>query len=128
MKSPNAAGRPRGIVDKRTKVTQALLDDAPAVTRVVIDAALEGDMQACNIVLSRIAPALKGQVERVQFPFDATAPIPQQIEAVLTAISVGAVSADVGQMIIGSLGVLSDARIASDLEARVTIIEGKQLA
>lgn len=53
MKSPNTPGRPRGIVDKRTRVTQALKDDAHAVARVVIDAALGVDVQAAGLVLVR---------------------------------------------------------------------------
>ncbi len=36
MPSPNPRGRPPGVLDKRTRVTQALADDAPAVARVVI--------------------------------------------------------------------------------------------
>src|SRR5262245_45175342 len=70
MPSPNPKGRPRGIVGRRSKVTQALMDDAPAVARVVIDAALEGDLQACGIVLARVAPALRPETHPVQFPFD----------------------------------------------------------
>jgi hypothetical protein len=75
MSSPNPSGRPRGVVDKRTRVTQTLLDDAPAIVRVVIDAALAGDVQAAGLVLSRVAPALKAQAERVQFEFDLSAPV-----------------------------------------------------
>lgn len=52
MPSPNKNGRPRSIVDKRTRVTQALMDDAPKVARVVIDAALAGDVQAAGLGLS----------------------------------------------------------------------------
>ncbi|AOH85133.1 hypothetical protein AWL63_15370 [Sphingomonas panacis] len=51
------------------------MDDGPAIARVVVDAALAGDLQACNIALARIAPAIKPQAERVSFDFDATAPI-----------------------------------------------------
>lgn len=60
-RSPNPSGRPKGVLDKRTKVTQALADDAPAIVRVVVDAALEGDMQAAGLVLSRIAPILRSE-------------------------------------------------------------------
>ena len=42
MKSLNPTGRPKGIVDKRTRETKVLLDDAHAVAGVVIDAALAG--------------------------------------------------------------------------------------
>lgn len=126
-KSPNPAGRPRGIVDKRTKVTQALLDDAPAIARVVIDAAKEGDMQAASLVLSRIAPILKAQTEPVQFDFDPSASITEQIEAVLAGIAGGAVPPDVGKTIIDSIGTLANVRATEELEQRIIMLEAKQL-
>ena len=127
MGSPNPAGRPKGVLDKRTKVTQALMDDAPAIARVVIEAALEGDLQACNIVLSRVAPSLKAQAERAAFDFDPTAPVTRQIEAVLAAIAAGALAPDVGQTVIAALGTLADARAVADLEARIITLEAKEV-
>jgi hypothetical protein len=126
-KSPNPSGRPRGIVDKRTKVTQALLDDAPAIARVVIDAAKEGDMQAASLVLSRIAPVLKAQSEPVQFNFDPSAPITGMIESVLAGIAGGAVPVDVGKQIIDAIGTLSNARAVESLETRITLLEAKAI-
>lgn len=124
--SGNPKGRPPGRPDARTKIARSLMEDGPAIARVVIDAALEGDLQACNIVLSRIAPAIKPQAERVAFNFDASAPMPQQIEAVLCAIAAGEVAPDVGQTIISALGTLADARAVADLEARINSLEAKQ--
>lgn len=126
MPSPNPKGRPPGILDTRSKITKVLMDDGAAVAGVVIAAALEGDLQACNIVIGRIAPAIKPQAERVAFDFDAAAPIPQQIEAVLTAIASGALAPDVGQMIIAALGTLADARAVADLEVRINNLETMQ--
>jgi len=126
MKSPNPNGRPRGIVDKRTKVTQALMDDAPAIARVVIDAALAGDVQAAGLVLSRVAPVLRAQTERVEFDFDATAPVTRQVEAVLQAIADGKVAPDVGKQIIEAIGSLSAVRAVDELEKRLAALEEKQ--
>ncbi len=125
--SPNPNGRPKGVLDRRTKVTQALMDDAPAVARVVIDAALEGDMQAASLVLSRIAPALRSQSEKVTFDFDPSLPISQQIEQVLAAIASGTVAPDVGKQIIEALGTLSNARATEELEQRILLLEAKQV-
>jgi hypothetical protein len=111
-------------MDKRSKIANALADDASAIVRVVIDAALEGDMQACNLVLARIAPTLKPQAERVAFDLDPSASVPQQIESVLAAISNGTLAPDVGQIIIGSLGRLADARAVAELEDRIARLEG----
>ena len=103
-RSPNPAGRPKGIVDKRTRVTQALADDAPAIARVVIEAALDGDMQAASLVLSRVAPALRSQAQTVTFDFDPSAPSVRQVEQVLVAIATGEVSPDIGKQIIEAIG------------------------
>jgi hypothetical protein len=125
--SGNPKGRPPGRVDARTKITRALLDDAPAVARVVIDAALEGDLQAASLVLARVAPALRQETYPVQFPFDPSAPIAQQIEQVLAAMAGGVVAPDVGKLIIESIGTLSNARAVEELEARIMTLEAKQV-
>ena len=39
--SGNPRGRPVGRPDARTKISRALMDDAPAIARVVVAAALE---------------------------------------------------------------------------------------
>ncbi|WP_454756891.1 DUF5681 domain-containing protein [Cupriavidus campinensis] len=124
--SPNPNGRPKGIVDKRQRLQQALADQASEVTRVVIDAALGGDMQAASLVLSRVAPALKAQTERVEFDFDSTAPIAQQVEQVLQGIADGKIAPDVGKHIIEAIGSLSAVRAVDEMEQRLAALEGKQ--
>lgn len=123
--SPNPSGRPKGIVDKRSKVAQALADDAPAVARVVIEAALEGDMQAASLVLSRIAPTLRSQSQPVTFNFDPTASISRQVEAILAAVSTGDVPPDVGKQIIDSVQALSAIRTVEELEQRIIELEAR---
>lgn len=125
-RSPNPKGRPPGIVDRRTRVTQALADDAPAIARVVIDAALEGDMQAAALVLSRVAPKLRSQGQTVSFAFDPAAPIARQVEQVLAAVAGGEVPPDVGKQIIESIGALSQVRVVEELEQRIVDLEGRQ--
>lgn len=127
MPSPNPNGRPVGVLDKRSRVTKALMEDAPAVARVVLDAAKDGDIQAAALVLSRVAPMLKAQLEPVQFDFDPAAPITSQIEAVLAGIAGGAVPVDVGKQIIDAIGTLSNARAVESLEERIVILEARQV-
>lgn len=125
--SPNPSGRPPGILDRRTRVSQALMNDAPAVARVVVDAALEGDMQAASLVLSRIAPVLRGQMEKVAFDFDATAPVTRQVEQVLAAVARGQIAPDVAKQIIDAVQALSTIRATEELEARLAALEQKEL-
>ena len=127
MPSPNPRGRPPGITDRKAKLTQRMLADADGIVSVLIAQALEGDTGAASLVLSRVLPALRNQAEKVQFPFDPTAPIPKQIEAVLAAVAAGAVAPDVGQVIIHSIKALADVRAVEELEARIITLEAKQV-
>lgn len=125
--SGNPKGRPPGRTDARTKITRALLDDAPAIARVVIEAALEGDLQAASMVLARCAPALRPEAQPVQFDFDPAASTAQQVEAVLAAIASGAVPVDVGKQLIDAIKALADVRAVEELEARIITLEAKQI-
>lgn len=124
--SGNPRGRPPGRTDVLSQLTKAMLEDAAEVVASVLEQAKEGDLQAASIVLARIAPTLKPQAERVEFDFDPTAPVPEQIEQVLAAVAGGALAPDVGQTIIASLGALSDARAVAELEQRIMELEAKE--
>lgn len=125
--SGNPKGRPPGRPDARTKITRALMDEGLEIARVVTEAAKEGDLQACGIVLARIAPPMKAQSERVEFDFDPTASTAQQIESVLAAIASGDLSPDSGREVIAAIGTLSNARAVEDLEARIITLEARQV-
>ena len=125
MASPNPAGRPKGSVSKRDKIAQALNDDGPAVARVVIDAALEGDMQAAALVLARISPPKKAQAEKVQFELSSDAPLPEQARQIMQAVADGNVDPDTGRILIGCLNAVAGIQAVADLEDRIIQLEAK---
>lgn len=125
--SGNPKGRPPGIIDKRTKVTQALLDDAPQVARVVIDAALEGDMQAANLVLARIAPPIRAQAEKVVFALDPDAPLAEQASQVLAAVSEGKLDVETARTLIGCIQSVAGIKAVEELEGRVKMLEARPI-
>lgn len=127
MASPNPLGRPKGVPDKRTKVTRALMEDAPAVARVVIDSALNGDMQAAGLVLSRCAPVIKAQAERVQFELNSNAPLAEQALQIMQAVADGNVDPDTGRTLIGCLNSVAGIKAVADLEQRIITLEAKEL-
>ncbi|MBB3230958.1 DUF5681 domain-containing protein [Halomonas stenophila] len=123
MKSPNPKGRPKGIVDKRHKVTQALLNDAQEIATVVIEKAKEGDLQAASLILARVMPTLAAQAEKVQFNLDTSAPLAQQVEQVLAATAEGEIAPDNAKRIIEVIGALGAIRQMDDIEARLKALE-----
>jgi hypothetical protein len=58
-KSGNPNGRPPGVPNKITPIREELEKHGPVVVDVVVNAALDGDMVACKLVLERICPALR---------------------------------------------------------------------
>lgn len=123
--SPNPKGRPKGIVDKRKKLQAALADDAQAIIAKVVAQALEGDMQAANIVLARIAPPLKAQSERVQFELLPDRPLSDQAHQILLAVSQGRLDAETARTLIGCIQSVAGIRAVEDLEARILILEAR---
>jgi len=125
MKSPNPSGRPKGIVDKRHRVTQAMLNDAHEIAAVVVAKAKEGDLQAASLVLARVMPTLAAQSEKVQFDLDTSAPLAQMVEQVLGATAEGEIAPDNAKRIIEAIGALGAVRQMDELELRLAALEGK---
>lgn len=125
MKSPNPKGRPKGIIDKRMKVNQALADDAPAIAQVVIDAAKAGDIQAASLVLSRIAPPIKARAERVQFELSKDRSLYDQASEIMQAISKGEVDPETGKILIGCVQSIAGIYAVQELEQRLITLEEK---
>lgn len=124
-KSPNSSGRPKKLQDKRTRVTEKLLDEAQKVLDVVIEKAKGGDMQAASLILGRTTPTLKANAQKVSFNFDAAAPMVEQVQNVIQAICDGEISADIGRQVIESIGVLDAIRQAESLKERLDALESQ---
>ncbi|WP_222422934.1 DUF5681 domain-containing protein [Sphingobium sp. B2] len=124
--SGNPRGRPPNRPDKRLLATQAALDEMRNIVAMLVGRALEGDTNAASIVLSKVLPSVKAQAEKVNFEFDATAPISEQVAQVLDAVAAGAVAPDVGRLIIDSIKSLADVRATEQLESRIAALEEKQ--
>jgi hypothetical protein len=127
MNSPNPAGRPKGVIDKRSKLSQALRDDGPDIVRVVIDAALNGDMTAASMVLNRIAPPLKATAEKVQFELSSDKSLAVQAEEILKAVSEGQVDPETAKILIGCINSVAGIKAVELLEDRVLKLEGEGL-
>jgi hypothetical protein len=89
-KSGNPAGRPKGIPDRRTRLSQAIQDGIESVIEVVRARAQDGDMSAAALLLSRAVPTLKAEsAERVVFAFDSSKSLSEQLAAIAQAAADG---------------------------------------
>jgi len=124
--SPNPKGRPAGLPDKRLLATQQMLDEMRNIVAVLVGKALEGDTNAASIVLAKVLPSVKAQMEKVQFDLNTDAPISEQVSSVLDALAGGILAPDVARLVIDSIARLSDVRASEELEARIAALEEKQ--
>lgn len=125
--SGNPKGRPPGIVDRRQKLQNAFADDAVAIAKVVVDRAKEGDMQAANIALARIAPPLRAAAERVQFELDPERPLSEQASQILQAVAEGKLDPDTGRTLIACITSVAQVKATEELEQRLIILEARQV-
>ena len=121
--SPNPAGRPKGLPDKRLLATQQMLDEMRNIVAVLVGKALEGDTNAASIVLAKVMPSVKAQMEKVEFDLNTEAPISEQVASVLDALAGGILAPDVARLIIDSIARLADVRATEELEARIAALE-----
>jgi hypothetical protein len=127
MPSPNPQGRPPGIRERKAKITERLLDQAGGVIDVMLEKALEGDAAAAALVINRVLPQVKSQLEKVTFTLDADASISKQVEQVIAAIAKGEVAPDVGKKIVEVVESLGNVRAMEDLAKRIEALEARRV-
>jgi len=125
--SGNPAGRPKGKPLKATELRAAIEAKADDILQSVINAAVNGDMAACKMLLDRITPTLKPQAQAIILPVKET--LPEQGNEIIKATMGGEIPPDIGSQLITALsnqGKLVDfqemverlARIEKQLESR----------
>ncbi|MEQ1024573.1 DUF5681 domain-containing protein [Pseudomonas aeruginosa] len=123
--SGNPKGRPIGSRNKKNIIAEEFAKDGSAVARVVMDAALAGDMQAANMVLQRLSPPLRARAEKVTFQLTPDAPLSEQAAQILQAVSDGQIDPDTGKLLIDCIQSVAGIRAVDELEARLAALEDK---
>ena len=105
--NPNTIGRPKGSLNKRTLIREALqqtFDNGElGFWLAVSEQAKNGDMMASSMIADRLYPKLKPQAEMVQLsePLDGT---PQDMaKGLLRMVSSGELSADTAKELITAI-------------------------
>ena len=119
-------GKPPGARHKATQAALALLDgEAEALTRKVVDMALEGDGTALRLCLERIVPPRKDapvtfDIPRMKSARDAV----KAAGAVIDAVASGDLTPTEGAHVMALVDGFRRTLETSDLEARVLALEG----
>ena len=123
--SGNPAGRPVGCRNATTLAVEALLDgEAEAITRRVVNAALEGDLTAIKMVLDRVAPARKSRPVMIDIPPTVDARGVALAQATLVAsVAGGEITPDEGMALSGLLEARRKAIETEELAARLQHLE-----
>lgn len=124
--SGNPRGRPAGSRNRKNVIADEFAKEGSAVARVVMDAALAGDMQAANLVLQRLSPPLRARAEKVTFELTPDAPLTTQAQQIMTAVAEGSIDPETGQLLINCITAFAGLKQVDELEARLIALEEKQ--
>ncbi|MGX2041834.1 DUF5681 domain-containing protein [Methylocaldum sp. MU1018] len=102
--SGNPKGRPPGRPDRRNLFHWVSEDDREAVFSKCLELAKSGDPAALRLVLERIAPVRKSQLAPIELPdgYESMTPL-EQISAIDKQVADGAISPDVGAILVGMI-------------------------
>ncbi|MEW5882270.1 MAG: hypothetical protein AB1761_17750 [Pseudomonadota bacterium] len=121
--SPNPAGRPKGIVDRRTKYRELIEPHVPELTAKALAMALAGDTHMMRLLLDKVIPTPKV----TDSPIDLGAPLvgsaTEMGAVVLAAVSAGRITPDQADSIMRAIANLSRVIEVDELLRRVEALE-----
>ena len=120
--SGNPRGRKAGVPNKRSPLEARIAEHGEAIMDKVIEAALDGDLQAAGIALQRISPSLKARAPTVTFELDCDATYSDQASAVLLAVARGEVDPETGRMLIDCISAAAGLRRFDDFAEQLELL------
>ncbi len=118
-RSGNPAGRKPGTLNHKTRIRQRFEEQGEAVGEVVLAAALEGDLNACAMILSRTEPPLRPSSAPVTFTFDPSMTLTEMAGSLLVAISRGQISPEVGKGLMSALSAFAGMKEIDELATQL---------
>ena len=124
--SGNPAGRRPGSGDVG-KLRAAMAEHVPALVKVLLQRALDGDVAAARLLLERTVAPLKASEEAAPIALpDGT--LTAQGRSVLGAVAAGDLAPGQGAALLAALGTLAKLTEADELERRIAALEGTRHA
>ena len=126
--SGNPSGRPKGLRNKATRAAEILLDgEAEEITRKAVQMAKAGDTTAIRLCLERILPPRKDRPVEFALPvIECAEDAATAMAAVTSAVASGELTPLEGRDISGIIQTYISTLENSDLEARITALEGRK--
>jgi hypothetical protein len=127
-KSGNPKGKPKGAKNKSTLMAETLLDnEAENITRKAVQLALDGDVNALRLVLSRIIPIKRDRHINLELPeLGDTQDALKAISAVVDSVGAGEITPMEGRTIASLLEVHRRTLEMEELEQRLEELEARQ--
>ncbi len=98
--SGNKKGRPAGK-SPAILIRNHIAGKMPSIMKVLVDAAEQGDIQACKILVDRVCPVLRPQAASIDLPTSGT--LAQKGDRIIKAMMSGQLAPDVGSQLLSAL-------------------------
>src|ERR1700722_799101 len=123
--NPGGPGRPQGSRNKATLALDKIADDAGEdILKKMVEAALDGELRAGELVLQRIWPSRKSRPIALTLPaIQSASDVVAAVGAVADAVGAGEITPDEGQAVASILEAKRRAIETVDLEARLSALE-----
>lgn len=122
--SGNPAGRPKGAVNRATKMRQEIEKSGNKLVAQLIRQALEGDPASLKLCIDRLLPPIKAQAEPVRFDLDGDT-LTEQAHSILAAIAQGELDPATGRALLAAVADLAKITEIDELEQRITALEAQ---
>jgi hypothetical protein len=121
---PGASGNPAGRPKTESAALRAeLAEHGEDIAKVVLDAALAGDLHAAKLVLDRISPPLKAQAAPVLLNLPSPENATGTAAAIIRAAADGEIPPDVATQLVGAVGTLARIIEIDELKDRLEALE-----
>ncbi len=123
--SGNPKGRPK-VKLTASDLRQRLARYAEQIVDTLVQAALQGDVQAARLVLERCVPAIKPVEQAAVLPLPTGGSLTDQGRAVLGAVADGVLAPGQGSALLSGIGTLARVAEIDELTRRVEALEDQR--